>query len=268
MDINHELAEQLRQERFTTKEDLLSWLTKEKERISDQSKTDKNHSAAFYYAYANLIQKFYEAIEKAVLFQKLEDYWFYSLGISYSGANLSLVHVSKCWKNDSGTITLTSDQEFTILNVRGNYLSVEQYASEYGVGTGTVRQWIRRGKIRSAVKVGQTWIIPELTELPARGFQSATYFYNGNLENCPDEFNYLQGYTTVLINQNRDDKTLFDICLAARNVEPYSFSLETKEREKLELFLISNPQVHYVDGPTDGMNIAISTKAYVNDWLF
>lgn len=112
------LAEQLRKERFTIKEDLLTWLNAERTRISNNSKTDKKHSAAFYYAYSNLLDLFYKKIEKAVLFERLEDYWFYSFGISYAGASLSIVHASKCWIGDSGTVVITSDQEFNLINVR------------------------------------------------------------------------------------------------------------------------------------------------------
>lgn len=262
--LQKDIAEQLRQERFTTKNDLLAWIKNEEGRINDNSKTDKKHSSAFYYAYSKILQNFYAAIEKAVLFDRLEDYWYYSLGISYAGASLSLVHVSKCWVGDAGTVVVTSDQEYTLITIRGKMLSVEEYAAEYNVGAGTVRQWIRRGKIRSAIKVGKEWVIPELTELPERGYQSASYMYYEKLDNCPDEYSYLENYSTVIINQNRKDRTMFDVILAAARTKPKTLTMDTKEREKLELFLISHPKVHYIDGPSDGLNIAISTKDYIN----
>lgn len=146
-------------------------------------------------------------------------------------------------------------------------LSVEGYAAEYGVGAGTVRQWIRKGKIRSAIKAGKEWIIPELTELPARGYQSASYMYYDRLDNCPEEYSYLHDYSTVIINQNCEDKGKFDVILAAAKTKPKYLTFDTKEREKFELFLISHSKIHYVDGSTDGLNIAIFTKNYTNSDL-
>lgn len=261
------LADQLREERFTTKEDILTWLKLEESRITSKSQTDKKHSAAFYYAYIKLMNQFYKKIEETVLFERLEDFWYYSIGIDSSGASLSLVYTPKCWRNDKGTITVTVGQELSLLRVRAGFLSVNQYAEEYGVSLVTVRQWIRRGKLRSAIKVGNTWVIPELTDLPGRGYQSASYAYNGRLSDVPEEYEFLQGYTCVIINQDMADKQMFEVILAAGNKEPKHMTLDTKEREKLELYLISNPEIHYIDGPSDGLNIAISSKTHVNEDL-
>ena len=35
-----------------------------------------------------------------------------------------------------------------------------------------------------------------------------------------------------------------------------------KERERLELFLISHPQIHFIGLPDDGLNLQISSKDY------
>ncbi len=105
-------------------------------------------------------------------------------------------------------------------------------------------------------------MIPELTELPKRGYQSATYFYNGCLDNLPDEFTFLQGYTAVLINASQTQQGMYDVIVAAggKNGGSEMHTLDTKTREKLELFLIAHPDVHYIEGPTDGMNVSISSK--------
>ena len=47
------------------------------------------------------------------------------------------------------------------------YFTTAEYAHNWGVGIGTVRQWIRRGKIK-AVKVGNQNFINKLTPYPKR----------------------------------------------------------------------------------------------------
>ena len=61
---NMSIADQLREERFTTKQDLLDWIDSEMLRVADQSKTDKKHSAAFYYAYTKLLKRFRKKIDE------------------------------------------------------------------------------------------------------------------------------------------------------------------------------------------------------------
>ena len=268
-DPNKRVPDQLRDEWLTTKEDVLTWLRGEMERVTDQSRTDKKHSAAFYYAYTELLERFYKRIEKTVLFNRLEDFWHYTIGVSSAGAILSLCYLNN-YKVDenSGTITLYgSGQELPIISIPGRYLSVEEYASEYGVGAGTVRQWIRRGKIRTAIKTGKEWVIPELTELPGRGYQSASYMYNGVLSDLPEEYGFLKGYTVVMINQDPVDRQKFNVIIAAGGKAPVQMVMDTKKREKLELFLIAHPEVRYIEGPSDGLNIQISTKGFVNDGI-
>lgn len=261
------LADRLRDEMFTTKEDLLSWLEKERARIDEKARTDKRHSAAFYYAYTKMIDIFYKKIQETVLFNHLEDYWYYSIGISSSSADLSLVYTPKCWLDDSGKLQIQYGQSLLLLYVKGKFLTVEEYAAEYGVGAGTVRQWIRRGKIRTARKEGNTWMIPELTEMPGRGFQSAAYTYSGHLNDLPQEYDFLEGHTAVLINQSFKDKNKYEITVASSSDESKTIEMDTKNREKFELFLISRPDVLYVEGPLDGLNVSITSKTYVNEWL-
>ena len=59
-DPNKRVPDQLRDIWLTTKEDVLIWLKGEMERVTDQSRMDKKHSAAFYYAYTKLLTRFYK----------------------------------------------------------------------------------------------------------------------------------------------------------------------------------------------------------------
>ncbi|MBQ7200199.1 MAG: helix-turn-helix domain-containing protein [Eubacterium sp.] len=55
----------------------------------------------------------------------------------------------------------------TLKEVGSDLLTPEQYGEKYGFSAGTIRQWIRRGKVHSAVKKGHSWLIPELSHLVA-----------------------------------------------------------------------------------------------------
>lgn len=257
---NEKLREQLRNERFTSKEDLLVWIEGAKNRIAKKSETDKRHSAAFYHIYKDLLDKFEKEIRHTVLFMHLEDCWYYELSISYSGAQLSLRHANQGQINDKGNVVITEDQHFRLVTVETRLLTVEDYASAYGVASGTVRQWIRRGKIRSALKVGNEWRIPELTDMPTRGYQSGVYMWAGCLGDLPEEFEFLKEYSTALFNQELTDKNKFRITFAAQGVKSKEVVCDTQEREKIELFMISHPQIMYFGLPEDGLNVSISCK--------
>lgn len=257
---NIKLKEQLREERFTTKEDLLEWIYAAKKRITKKAETDNLHSAAFYHVYKNLLRKFEAKIQETVLFEHLEDCWYYALSISYSGAQLSLHHAKKGEIGKKGKVVVTEDQQFSLIKVDTKLLTVDEYANTYGVTTGTVRQWIRRGKIRNAIKYGKEWRIPELTDMPTRGYQSGLYMWTEYLNKVPKEYEFLRNYSTALFNQDSSDKNKFQVTFIAKGIKPQNIICDTQEREKLELFMISHPQIQYFGLPEDGLNVSISCK--------
>lgn len=251
MQYQQELADYIKRTNSTTKEDILNSMAEAKKRISIKSETDKKHSAAYYHILEKLICDFTKEIEQTVLFEKLEECWFYRLYVTYSGIKLSLEHAipydNRCGDHPNYGV----DQTFILLMKNAKLLSVEEYANVYGVETVTVRQWIRRGKIRNAVKSGREWLIPELTELPGRGYTSAVYMWYEYLYDLPNEYKFLTDYTTVLINQCSDDRTKYEITFAAGGVKPLTKIYGVREREKLELFLISDPRIHYTESFLD-----------------
>ena len=54
-------------------------------------------------------------------------------------------------------------------------LSCAEFAKRCGVEQVTVRQWIRRGKLRTAVRAGRDWRIPSTAKRPEEGFVPAVY---------------------------------------------------------------------------------------------
>ena len=181
MDAN--MADVFRKQRFTSKEDILDWIKEARKRIIRKSEKDKKHSAAYYHIYQKMLEEFYDRIKQIKLFNRLEDFWYYMISFSDTGAKLFLCYADKCEYNEKGhVIQIGQGQILPLIIIPAKNLTVEEYANMYGVGVGTVRQWIRRGKIRNAKKRGREWLIPELTELPGRGYQSGVYEWYEYLE--------------------------------------------------------------------------------------
>ncbi len=260
-----DIAARLRRENFTTKEDLFEWIDEARETYKKNSESDTTHSAAFYHVLDNLLAEFRKRIEETVLFERLEDFWKYSLVISFSGARLFLQHMC-AWVEDVAYLSTLIDQEFLLIECKTKLLTVEEYASLYGVNDGTVRQWIRRGKLRNAIKFGKEWRIPELCEMPGRGYSPATYAIKPPLKNLPKEYEFLRNCISVMIEQDADDKNLFNITYYQQSTKPNTVVMNTivfnsKEREHFEVFLISHPDITNADFPTDDFNAYISSIA-------
>ena len=239
-----------------TKQDIQEWIAGAKKRYEKKALTDKEHSAAFYHGLQNLLQRFSDKVNDSVLFEQLEDFWIYTVCISLDGAILDMEHISKIYEDKR----ISCDQEYRLISVDANMLSVEEYAQAYGVNEGTVRQWIRRGKLRSAVKTGRTWRIPELDEISHRGFESAVYMWSKRLEDLPEKYQFLNHYSTILINQDQNNKEMFDVAFAARGIDSKHERMDTKQRESFELFLIQQPDIHSIGLPDDGLNIKMMRK--------
>ena len=229
-----------------TKEGLL-------ERISEMlvlAETDqdqslfKKHSASFRKLYIDLLRKFRGEVEKLKLFKELEPYWSYSIDIDESGAVLYLSYADSVDFDDDCVITcIMTGQEYELLRVRTRLLTVEEYAEVYGVTVSAVRQWIRRGKLRAAVKAGNEWRIPELSEVNSRGYKSGLYRFSAHLSDIPEEYEFLKDYMSVQIWQSSKDKTKYIARLSGSKKSDMMLDMTTKEREKFELFLISHPLI-------------------------
>lgn len=233
------------------KEDLTVDIDETLDKILKNAETDPSHSYAYYTTLKNLLEELKKKISEVILMEKLDKGWCYDWGVSYKGADLQLVHYELYDgypEEDPSLIEM--NQMFSILSVPSKMLTVEEYATLNGVEVGTVRQWIRRGKIRTAKKYGNEWKIPALTDTPKRGYTSASYSWSSKLTDLPSNLEYLNDYQKAVFTQDDDDKKLFYIYLYCGEKK---FKLEadrviecnTSERERLELAIISQPEVTY-----------------------
>lgn len=249
-----ELYDIFRSQKMTTKEELCNRIKADRQMIMANAQIDRLHSVVFYNVLDALYEKLLKKIEETVFFQYLEDGWYYDYGIDYAGAEVSLYHAIVYEGFEDGTIIDERDQSFELIAVKTKLLSVDEYAKEHEVENVTVRQWIRRGKIRTAVKRGNEWKIPELTDPPVRGYSTAWYRWSEELEELPQEYEYLNEYTTARFSQYEDDKTAFVVCLYKDGPEDVKrVECNAKEREKLEVFMIAHPKIYYISNSSEGI---------------
>ncbi len=194
----------------------------------------------------SLCDEFRNELEKSDIPALAKPWLYYDYSITNEGIELSLF---KCDDDiefdDEGEISsMSSSQEYTLVEIKCDYLTVEQYAELYGVTTTTVRQWIRRGKLRTAKKKGRDWLIPALADKPKRGFESVTYYWESLPSDILTMFPFLAETNCVYLYQDDEDKKVFNAISGwpgkdnRRKVE-----LTAKEREQLEIMLIAAPEV-------------------------
>ncbi len=237
-----------------TKDQLLKDIDRLMEEIGKESATEAKHSEAYYDRYADLVSQFRQEVNKTVFPENLENWWSYTYDVRGTGVTLNLEHIRSFDISADDTVGVSLDATFHLLTVRAKLLTVEQYAQAYDVTTTTVRQWIRRGKIRSAIKQGSEWRIPELAEIMERGYSDGHYERMEYLTDLPEEYAFLNDYQYVDINQNKEDRNLYDVLFSMKfdameypesewNQFFKSVRMDRKEREKFELYLISSPFV-------------------------
>ena len=238
-----------------TKDEILKDIDFLLREIDENSKTDPKHSREYYTRYVGLIERFRAEVEKRVFPAKLEDWWQYEYDVRETGVTLTLSHVDYFDIGSNDIVSATQDTTFNLLTVKARFLTVEQYAQAYDVTTTTVRQWIRRGKIHTAIKRGSEWRIPELAEAASRGYKYRQYEREEYLTDLPAEYAFFNDYDYVSFEQDDEHKDMFNVVFSkeydANTVTDEEEIRKTYkemqmgriEREKFELYLISNPFV-------------------------
>lgn len=240
-------SDQFKKNHMTSKQDLLKKFDCIIKTVNQKSQDDTRHSAAYYHVVNELLKKFQKKLVSTRLFTELEDWWAYELTLSYDGIYLFCNHYNFHGLAPDNKLDMVCDQEFILLSVKSELLTVEQYAEQYGVESVTVRQWIRRGKIRTATKYGKEWRIPILTEPPTRGYSPASYSWKQPLTELPKGYEFLVAYDKVLILQIPEAKRQYQLFFSTTdNIEiKKCIQVTEAEKEKLELFLIAHPLVKY-----------------------
>lgn len=262
-----------------TKEALLESIEKTRKQYQAEASSSKGkHSESFYAVLDSLLSDFRHKLVVKNLPEPLNDWWAYSYVITSYGIKLMMNYYEWTHSYES-SYDCTRADEITVFEIPAKMLSVSEYAAMNGVEPVTVRQWIRRAKIRSAVKYGREWLIPELAEIPkAKGYSPCHYYWKSSLSDLPAKFAFMNEFKSAFIDQDEDDKEKFLLSLsvdipgefsrvidavagigteiemdkirsALKMVPETSVTeagkviLTSKDRAELELYMIGNPVI-------------------------
>ncbi|MCX8129701.1 MAG: helix-turn-helix domain-containing protein [Clostridia bacterium] len=221
MDIREEL---FRENYLFTREDILKSLELfvEHEKLNEES----GYSSEVVKNRIKLCNKFIAAVKKCKLPVLTDLWWFYEYQFLGNSIELHLSQASEIEVENGEISVMTSTVEHTLITVECDYLTVEKYASMLGIEPVTVRQWIRRGKLRHAKKNGRDWLIPSTEDKPQRGFSPVQYLVENEAQIDSGEFPLLSACDSISIFQSQDNKSKF-IC--------YLNNYKTKFHSELEL---------------------------------
>ncbi|MBQ5564614.1 MAG: helix-turn-helix domain-containing protein [Clostridia bacterium] len=230
-----------------TKRDILTNIHFEKNIIKKKTEEGSTQSQAYYRIAYELLERLEVKVENTRIFDAPEGYWAYSFEINSQGVILYLEYYNSVDFDENKNLSFSYIGEtFPIITVKTRLLTVEEYARMYEVETVTVRQWIRRGKIRTAIKFGKEWRIPELTQVPSRGYRMGQYKWEESLSDLPLEYEFLNKYNLATLYQDDKDKNLYHVNFSKEGEESTYLTCNIREREKIEMILITNPLVTYI----------------------
>lgn len=247
---NEEMPELLAKDIIRTKDELNATILYESKKLLESIRKSNHYTVRFMLVMESLLDRFQRQVDEAILPERLEDWWGYTYEITYKGAMLCLEHISEvCIDEDGESIaSYMSNAVYPLIFIRTKMLTVDEYARLYEIEPVTVRQWIRRCKLRSVEKAGKEWRISELTDVPRRGFEPAQYRWREVLENLPIGFEYMNDYKLCTIVQSEANKNLYNVLfsdMGGIDSKCIAYEIDEKEHETLEAFLIGNPKVTY-----------------------
>ncbi|WP_418790898.1 helix-turn-helix domain-containing protein [Phosphitispora sp. TUW77] len=236
MDIKEDL---FRESHLFTREDVLKSLELfiEHEKLNEEAV----YSNEVVKNRVKLCEKFYAAVKKCKLPVLTELWWFYEYELLGNSMELNLCQASEIKVENDEISGMTSTVEHTLIKVECNYITVEQYAAMLNVEPVTVRQWIRRGKLRHAKKNGRDWLIPDTEDKPRRGFTNVQYIVENDAHIESDEFPLLAVCESISIFQDVDNKNKFICSLRNYKIEFHTtLELTRSEVERLEHTIIES----------------------------
>jgi hypothetical protein len=222
-----------------TREDILKSLKlfTEHERQNKEPK----HSVEVAKNRVKLCEKFTSVVKKCKLPDLTELWWFYEYEFLENRVELNLCNADEFEIDDDGMYSMNTEIDNTLLTVECDYLSIDQYASMLSVKPEKVMEWIQRGKLRNAKKIGPEWLIPDIEDKPKRSFDSVQYLIETDDRIHSDEFPLLSACNSITILDDPDDKKNF-ICILRNKKTSFhiKFELARSEVERLEYAIIES----------------------------
>jgi excisionase family DNA binding protein len=195
-----------------------------------------------------LCYQFKSTIERAKIPQILNKWYFYDYNFNSDSIQLNLYYCEDIQFDGYGEISyMESSEVFELIKVKCEYLSIEEFAFMFKVKVQTVIKWIKNGRIRSVKLYGNDWLIPKIADKPKRKFESADYYWSEKIRSDDNQFAFLEKCSHVYIYQDDTNKEMYSVILNDLNDQYIgTLALTKMQREKLEYFLISLPEVRCI----------------------
>ena len=236
-----DLGTMFHEEYITTAADVLHALEEMERQWKDNP---DSYNREYCQHVSSFIHEFLEMVQKHVLFDCPPGLWGYSVVLRGGGIYLYLNHYREASRQQMAeSIFFTLDESYEMLCLKTKLMTVEEYAALHKVEHVTAVTRIRRGKIRSAVKVGSQWRIPALAQPVQRGYQSTEYTWRGRLTGLPDKYQILEDYNRAQFFQDDEDLTVFHVRFLGDTIEPMEFTCAREQRGKIEQLLVAHPDV-------------------------
>lgn len=252
---HHQIEKLFREQYITSKNELLRRIDAVINSIGNSCSQDNKSSeqSAFEKEKTTFVRSFRCEVEKTPLFEHLDKWWSYAFSISSQEAILYLLHTASieicCDEDDKRLSKAETDAQFSLIKVKAPMMTAEEFAKSRGVASSTIRVWIRRGKLRSATKLGNTWMIPSLTEPFSRGYTPARYRNAVPIYDAPSKYDGLMLHSVgeILISQRKNERDKYGVSrLLEEELQIIEYVVSASEAEKLEAYLIAHPQFEFV----------------------
>lgn len=190
----------------------------------------KPYTEAYCIHAEELLDEFGKILSVKTLFDAPAGRWTFSVVMRASGIFLELNHDHP-------------EEHYSLFGARAKLITAEEYAQMNGLAHPAAVSRIRRGKIRSACKVGKQWRIPELAEPIERGYSSASYVWDGKLSGIPETYRVLENYQRVDFFQDDEKLSLYHVRMTQGDGTAAEFTCEREQRARIEQVLIAHPDV-------------------------
>ena len=223
--------------RITCKEQILEAVDNKMLEIS--SSEDAPEKAEYRKILSQELEHFRKSVEERIIYNLADAEWRYAVIVRGSGIYLILEHVLP--KELGIREEEKTDEQYEMISCKAKLLDVETYAGIHNISHVAAVTRIRRGKIRSAVKVGKQWRIPALAEPVERGYKRAVYAWRGRLSGLPNTYKVIEDYQRAEFFQDEGDLTLFHVKLIGAGIAPLEFVYDRGKRSHIEQVLIGHP---------------------------
>lgn len=256
-----------------TKEAILNRIKKERSILSKKMQEEKDNAILSRYGIIDrMFMSLYDDVEESNLFElpkwdskaDPEGVWRYQIILGPLGMKLQMAFVDGFLDNQD-IYGYCADEDnyveyakgfnvtdvydvYDLIEEKSRLLTAEEYAKQNNVNVVTVRQWIRRGKLRTAIKIGGEWRIPELASVPnkSRGYRTVFYTIKSPMRQFIEGFEDINEFDRITIEKGADN--LYEICFKSSvNKTKKVIMVDTARREKFELYLISSGNVNCYD---------------------